>query len=223
MNRMMAYLAAVAAVGGALYLAGQTYAQAPGAAPTAKPATGRMAVFNVAKVMRNYEKWQYFAKMMNDRRLDAAKQLGALRNEIAELQAKAQQPTLPQAEKDKIAQTLVAKQREFEDRERQARKTLDDESANHLKQLYGEIQQAVRAIVDTNGFDMVMAYPDAVTDEEKNSPVYYDLKLRPQAAMPFYVSPSVDMTDVLVLTLNKNFPAPAAVQQTGGTVPAPGK
>lgn len=223
MNRMMAYLAALAAVGGAVYLAGQAVAQAPAPAPTPKAATGKVAVFNVAKVMRNYEKWQYFAKVMNDRRIDAAKQLGSLRNEIADLQAKAQNPATPQSEKEQIAQTLVGKQREFEDRERQARKTLDDESAAHLKQLYSEIQQAVRAIVDTNGFDLVMAYPDAVTDEEKSSPVYYDLKLRPQAAMPFHVSPSCDMTDVLVLTLNKNFPPPQPVQPAGATTTEPGK
>ena len=209
----MVYLTALVGIGGAVYLAGRTQAQAPAA--TAPAASGKVAVFNVAKVMRNYEKWQYYAKMMNDRRVEAAKQLGGLRNEIAEMQAKVQQPALPKAEKDTISADLVKKQRDFEDRELQARKALDEESANHLKQLYAEIQQAVRAIVDTNGFDLVMAYPDAVTDEEKNSPVYYDLKLRPQAAMPFHVSPSADMTDVLVLTLNKNFPPPQPIQPTG--------
>lgn len=213
MNRVMVYLTALVGIGGAVYLAGRTHAQAPAA--TAPAASGKVAVFNVAKVMRNYEKWQYYAKMMNDRRVDAAKQLGGLRNEIAEMQAKVQQPALPKAEKDAISADLVKKQRDFEDRELQARKALDEESANHLKQLYAEIQQAVRAIVDTNGFDLVMAYPDAVTEEEKNSPVYYDLKLRPQAAMPFHVSPSADMTDVLVLTLNKNFPPPQPIQPAG--------
>mgnify|MGYP005843793163 CR=1 FL=1 len=220
MKRTMVYLGILAAMGAGIYLAGQTQAQAPVTA-----SKGRVAVFNVAKVMRNYEKWQYFAKMMNERRLEAARQLGGLRNEIADIQAKVQNPATPQTEKEKLSQSLVTKQREFEDRERQARKSLDDESANHLKLLYGEIQQAVRAIVDTNGFDLVLAYPDAVTDEEKSSPVYFDLKLRPQAAMPFFVSGSADMTDVLVLTLNKNFPPPQPVQPAGATntVPTPGK
>jgi hypothetical protein len=43
--------------------------------------------------------------------------------------------------------------------------------------------------------------------------------------MPFYVAPSADMTEVLVLTLNKNFPAPGpvpgAVTPTGNTTPPP--
>ena len=74
-----------------------------------------------------------------------------------------------------------------------------------------------------NGFDLVLAYPDAITAEEMTSPLYYDLKLRPPAAMPFYVSPSVDMTDVLITTLNTNFKPPAEVAPAGGVPPgAPG-
>ena len=94
------------------------------------------------------------------------------------------------------------------------------ESAGYHQKLFGEIQPAVKAIVDTNGFDIVFAYPDAITPEEMQSPLYYDLKMRPPAAMPFYVSPHADMTAVLVETLNKNFPPPAG--RTGrGQTPAP--
>lgn len=232
MNRTMMYLAALAGIGGAVYLAGPTRAQQPPAAgaapaPAAKAPTGRVAVFNVAKVMREYKRWQYYAAMMNNKRMGEAGALGKLRADIADMQVKIQSEPIKQKQEE-MAKLLVVKQREFEDRERQVRKVLDEESSAHLKNLFGEIQQAVRAIVDTNGFDMVFAYPDAVTEEEKNSPLYFDLKMRPPAAMPFYVSPSVDTTDLLVLTLNKYFPAPGPLpgptgpQPTGGTgAPAP--
>jgi hypothetical protein len=178
-----------------------------------------VAVFNVAKVMKDYKKWQHFAAVMNQRRTAASGDLARLRKEIADLQEAIQKEPV-NSKKEEMAKQAVAKQREFEDKERNLRKVLDEESANHLRQLFGEIQAAVKAIVDTNGFDIVFAYPDATTPEEMQSPLYYDLKMRPPAAMPFFVSPHADMTAVLVETLNKNFPPP--VEPAGANVPVPG-
>lgn len=228
---MMTYLAAMVGIAGAVYLAGSTKAQQapqPAASATAGKSNGRVGVFNVAKVMREYKRWQYYAGVMNNKRTAESAALGKLRSEIAELQSQGQiEPA--KTKQEEIGKVLVSKQREFEDRERQVRKLLDEESSNHLKGLYGEINQAVRAIADANNFDLIMAYPDAVTEEERGSPLYYDLKLRPPAAMPFYVSPSVDVTDLLVNTLNKHFPPPGPVpgeegaQQTGGSQQQPPK
>lgn len=227
MKRIMMFLTALVGVGGMVYLAGQTQAQAPpGGAPAAAPrAGGKVAVFNVAKVMKDYKRWQHFAKVMNDKRGAEAGKLGKLRNDIADLQKRLQdQPaTALKTDVEAIQKAMLEKQRQFEDMERQVRTALDAESAGYLRNLFAEIQQAVKAIVDTNGFDLVLAYPDAITAEEMTSPLYYDLKLRPPAAMPFYVSPSVDMTDVLIQTLNTNFKPPAEVAPVGGVAPgAPG-
>ena len=177
-------------------------------------------MFNVAKVMKDYQRWQYYAAMMNKKRTAAAGELGKLRGEITKLQEDIQKEPIKQKQEE-MAKVLVNKQREFEDKERQVRQQLDTESAGYLKNLFTEIQRAVVAIVEQNGFDVVFAYPDAITKEEMDSPLYYDLKMRPQAAMPFYVSPSADMTGVLVETLNKNFPPPGPITPAGGTQPAP--
>ncbi len=226
MKRVMVRLAVL--VGGAVGLAGQVQAQTPGGAPAPAPAprsSGKVAVFNVAKVMKDYQRWQYYAAVMNQKRTAAAGDLGKLRNEIADLQDRMQKEPI-QTKKEEIAKQVVQKQRELEDKDRSVRQALDNESAGYLKNLFTEIQRAVVAIVEQNGFDIVFAYPDAITPDEMNSPLYYDLKMRPPAAMPFYVSPSADMTAVLVETLNKNFPPPgpipaAPVQQTGAHQPAP--
>src|SRR5262249_8798796 len=142
------------------------------------------------------QKWQYYAKVMNDKRAAASGDLAKIRTEIANLQDSIQKETVS-SKKDELTRILVDKQRQFEDRERGIRKQLDEESAAHLKQLFGEIQACVKACVEANGYDIVFAYPDATTAEETASPLYYDLKLRPSAAMPFYVAPSADMTEIL--------------------------
>lgn len=221
MKRLFVYLSALVGIGAAVYLAGQIQAQAPavGAPPTASKPSGRVAVFNVAKVMRDYSRWQHFAKVMNDKRTMASGELVKLNDQITQTQAKIQIEKV-QIQQEVMAKQLVELQRQLEDKQRNYRKQLDEESAGYLRNLFAEIQSCVKAVVEANGFDLVMAYPDAITAEELNSPLYYDLKLRPPAAMPFYVSPSADMTDVLIATLNKSFPVPA-VTQASGTVPAP--
>lgn len=219
MKRAFVYLAALA--GGMICLAAPAQQPAAGGAPAAAPKPGgRVAVFNVAKVMKDYQKWQYYAKVMNEKRTTAAAGLGKLRSEIADLQDKIQKDPV-QAQKEANTKILLDKQRNFEDQERQMRKQLDEESATHLRTLFEEIKACVKACVEANGYELVFAYPDATTAEEQSSPLYYDLKLRPSAAMPFYVAPSADMTEILVATLNKHFPAPAPVTPVGGAQPAP--
>ena len=217
MKRTMLLLGALVALGLGLYVTGQVYAQSPGVVPTpgapAKPARTdptRVAVFNVAKVMKEFQKWQFYAVTMNNKRITAAGELGKLRNEIVELQAKAEKEPRKDVQ-DQIVVAMRDKQRLFEDKERLARKQLDEESAAHLKNLFTEIQRAVGAIVESNGFDVVFAYPDAVTAEEKASPLMVDLMMRPPAAIPFYVSKSADVTDILIGTLNKHFVSPGPV------------
>ena len=80
----------------------------------------------------------------------------------------------------------------------------------------------VDAVAKANNFGLVMAYPDATNDEERKSPVYFDMKLRPTAAMPFYIAPGNDITDAIVATLNKFCPPPpgSGVTPAAGTAPA---
>ena len=222
MKRALVYLSALMSVGA--ISAGVAFAQAPPAA-TPKPSTGRVAVFNVAKVMRDYKKWNAFAQIMNEKRIAASSALVKTRTEIATLQQTLATEVV-QGKKEETAKQIVSLQRGLEDSERTLRKQLDDESAGYLKNLFVEIQTCVQAVVQANGFDLVMAYPDALTKEEMESPMYYDLKLRPNAAMPFYISPNADMTDVLIATLNARYPAPAVPASSSaapGAAPAPAK
>jgi hypothetical protein len=69
----------------------------------------------------------------------------------------------------------------------------------------------VKSVVDTNGYDIVFAYPEATTKEEEESQNYIDLKLRATAAMPFYVAKRIDITDVMIATLNSYRKAPGPI------------
>ena len=221
-----AYLCVAAVLAAAT--AGPAFAQAPaGGAPA--PASRGTAVFNVARVMKDYQKWQYFAAQMNKERTARAGELAAIRNQVMDLEMKLKAEQI-EANKRGIEQQMVALQRQFEDKEKLIRKEIDDKSAVHLRTLFTEIRTVVDAVAKTNGFELVLAYPEALTKEEMESPMYFDLKMRPPAAMPFYVSPSIDITSVVVQTLNKNFAPPGPIEPVaapgvsgaGGTAPPAG-
>jgi Skp family chaperone for outer membrane proteins len=230
-KRIAVYLLTVAALAYVGYATTGLKAQTPGAgaaapATTAAPSNrGTTAVFNVARVMKEFEQWQYFAAVMSNERITKSGELQRIRNQMVSIQEKIQkEPTA--TNRAGLEKELLALTRQFEDMERTIRKDIDDSSAKHLQQLFTNINTVVRSVADVNGFQLVLAYPDALTEEEMKSPIYYDLKLRPPAAMPFYVSPSVDITKVVVLTLNQHFkapgPIPAMVQPAGATVPVTG-
>jgi Skp family chaperone for outer membrane proteins len=206
----------------ALSVAGVLFAQGPGGAPPTPTAGGRdVAVFNMAKVQKEFQKWDVYTKELQKMRTEEAKGLAAMQSQMLELKKKLEDPLTTQ--KDVLEKQAVALQRQFQDKDAEVRKKIDKVSTEYLQVLHDDIRRVVDAVAKSNNFGLVMAYPDATTDEERKSPVYFDMKLRPTAAMPFYVSPGNDITDAIVLTLNKFCPPPAGsgVVPTAGTT-APG-
>jgi Skp family chaperone for outer membrane proteins len=224
-KRVYVCLTALAAAAAATVAVGSLSAQPPAGGGAAAPPSRGTAVFNVARVMKDYQKWQFYAAAMNKERAVQAQGLVALREQAVKLEGEIRTETI-QEKKTQKEQQLIGLKRQFEDKQQAMQKDIDDKSSNHLRTLFGEIRNVVDAVAKTNGFELVLAFPDAVSPEEMNSPLYFELKLRPPAAMPFYVSPSVDITAVVVATLNKHYPAPGpidpvtpGVSATGGTAP----
>lgn len=238
MKRTYLMLAVAVGLGGALVgnrASAQTpggAAPAPGGAAPARTDPPRIAVFNAAKVMSEFTKWKYWSVTMVNKRIESSRELSKIRSEILDLEKRAQQE--PQKEKqEQLVQLLLTKQRQWEDMDRVAKNRIDEEASSHLKVLYTDIQRAVAAFVQSNGYDIVFAYPDAITPEDKQRPDYIQSMVLPGGAMPFHVSKSVDLTDALIALLNKSFPAPGAVparmagpeggvQPVSGSGPAPG-
>jgi Skp family chaperone for outer membrane proteins len=218
-----------------LALAGASQAQpgAPGAQPPAAGAPAArptIAVFNMAAVMRDYGKAKYQVYQLNDKRTKMSGDLVKWRGEYVKLQAEAQQTPDPKL-KDEKGKQMLELARKIEDKDREVNKALNDDASTIISSLYDDIKTVVDKTAEMNGYHIVFAYPDAVTDKEMNDPMVKELKLKPPAAQPFFVAPQVDITGVVVGTLNKWYPAPAvpdvpppAPGTTGapGTAPAPG-
>ena len=95
MKRTYLILGVLAVVSSAAYINFAT-AQAPTGTPPATPAPvtrtdkPRIAVFNVAFVMKDFKKWQYWSNTMQNKRFDAQVDLMKLRAEAQDLAKRAE-------------------------------------------------------------------------------------------------------------------------------------
>lgn len=227
MKRVFVYLSALVGFGGMVYLASRSEAQ-PGVAPATTPATRpTVAVFNMAAVMRDFGKAKHQVYLLNEKRTVLSGDLGKWRTEYIETQKKHQLANDPKI-KGELEKVMVDLARKIEDKDREVNKALNEDASNIISGLYDDIKTVVDKTAEMNGYHIVFAYPDAVTPEEKSNPFLKELKLKPPAAQPFFVSPQIDITGVVITTLNKWYPAPPVpataqrpVQGASGGVPVP--
>lgn len=210
------YLAALAGIGGMLLLAGASQGQTPGAPGGAPPApggapaagaTGRpvIAVFNMAAVMREFGQAKYQVHTLNEKRKGMSAQVVAWRAEYVKIQEELPKIQVP-ALREEMSKKMLDLSRRIQDEESKINKTLNDEASAIISKLYDQIKTVVDKTAEMNGYHIVFAYPDAVTEKEINDPMVKELKLKPPAAQPFFVAKHVDLTGVVVQTLNAWFP-----------------
>jgi Skp family chaperone for outer membrane proteins len=165
----------------------------------------KTAVFNMAAIMREFHQAKYQVFMLNKKREDESKDLLRLRGEYIMLQTELKtRPDHPQ--KDQITNEMLTLARKIEDEDRRINKLLNDDASQIISGLYDKMKSVVDKTAELNGYQVVLAYPDAVTEKEKNSAYIKELKLKPPAAQPFYVDPSADITEVVIKTLNTWYP-----------------
>jgi Skp family chaperone for outer membrane proteins len=169
------------------------------AAPTAVRPT--VAVFNMAAVMRDYDKAKYQVHLLNKMRIDRSGRLVTMRGEAAKLTELVRNSVDPAA-KERYSKDLTTLERNFQDEQQAVGKMLNDEASKVISKLYDEIKMVVDKTAEMNAYHIVFAYPDAVTAEEQSNPFFKEMKLKPPAAQPFYVSKQVDITGVVIQTLN---------------------
>jgi Skp family chaperone for outer membrane proteins len=208
-KRVTAVLTALAGLGGMLCLANSAAGQAPVAgaagAPAASSPRSTVAVFNMAAVMKDYDKVKYHLYKLNKLKHERSANLIALRGELIRLESVIRTAT-DQPSKEKLSEEFKVKQRKYQDEDSAVNKVLNEEASKMISSLYDEIKMVVDKTAEMNSYDIVFAYPDAVSPTDMANPSFKELKLKPPAAQPFYVSKKVDITSVVIVTLNKWYP-----------------
>jgi len=221
-KRTFTRLAALATVGTALALAPAVNAQpaAGGGSPAPAPAPSqRICIVNIAKVLRDYNKANFKGAEITRKRQAYVTQVQALRDQLAAVNADFQRANNPD-QKKQLQEKALGIQRKIEDIDRTAQQELTSLSNDTIVQVYQEIKGVITDIAKTNNLSMVMAYPAATKESEENSPQVAQLMLQTPALIPFYHR-GMDITDVVVQTLNARYPSPPAqpIAAVGGAEP----
>jgi len=223
-KRTFITLTAVATLGAAAYIGSQLRAdpqppnqiqQTSATTPAAPPRT-RVAMVNLAQVLRSYEKWQTcetsFKKYLDDLRKDfeAKKKPGM---QIQETLSKLSPEDKEQREK--LQQQLRDIQRSLQDYEENAKKEMAKFQDQALVVVYRDIHDAVASYARANDIEMVFHFSDAINATDLYSPANVERKMKSAGCIPLYVTPGMDISDIIVANLNARLHsgAPTGVQQ----------
>jgi len=183
-------------------------ASAP-ATPTMMPGT-RVAVLNINSVLKNYSKAQYLNSSIKNEVAGYADRMNKIKEEIAKRQTEMGKPTTTTPQREAMDKEIVAMNRQLQDMDADARKTITAKQGSIAVGIYQEIEKVVEAVAKMNNFDLVLSYPDSTVDSEKYITDNVVRKLASQAAIPLYYKPHIDITNAVIQTLNASFPAPGA-------------
>jgi len=199
-KRTLFLLVGVIALGTVIYASTRLWAQTPGAAPTV--AKTKVGVVNLTKVIKNYSKFKTYQDQLKAKVDPFQLRDTAYKTEGEKLAKDAQQPATTAANRDIIEKRLKELQRLIEDNKAEAQKVLVKEQEAQLVTLYKDIRMVVDKFAVSHGYDLIMHYNDVITPEEYWSPPNIARKMQAGAAMPMYMSGTVDISDYILATLN---------------------
>lgn len=215
MKRIFTRLAAFATFGVVLGLSTAASAQEKTNPPPTQPKPQRICIVNIAKVLRDYNKANFLGTEITKKREAYVGQVTKLRTELTDIQKQYGMATPPELKKQ-LEEKARGVQRKIEDIDREAQADLTKVSNETIVRIYTDIKSVIYDIAKTNNLAMVLGYPAASKVEDENSPQVATLMLQTPALIPFYHD-GMDITDVVIKTLNARAPEFPPVTQAGAS------
>jgi Skp family chaperone for outer membrane proteins len=214
-------LGVVAALGAAVY-ASRTWAQtgatttggatAPAAAPA--QARTRIALLNLAHVIRNYEKFKAYQDEIKHTIKPYQEKETVIKTRGETLAKEGQQTTTTAQRREAIEKELKDLQRNLEDLKNDFQKVMGKKQEEQLVRLYGDIYTVAERHAQSHNFDLVLHYNDGHTAEERWSATNVARKMQAGALVPLYYTGGMDISQEVITTLN------AMYKQSQATTPA---
>src|SRR5688500_10339445 len=160
---------AVFAVGA--YFTSHLFAQ-PGAPAQPQTQAGtKVACVNVGDVFNKYKRAIAF-KADLDKTVEPFKAKGKkLVDEIKQWQEAASKPTADQKTREQAEQVIKSHKRELEDMQYTIQKMIGERQKSNMMTLWSEINMGIKAVSESAGYSVVLAYGDPV---EKDDLVKFD-------------------------------------------------
>ena len=207
MKRTVVILVGLATLGAGVYLASQVWAQQPGQAP-ARPAVAplqsRIALVNIAQVIKNYDKYKNYQAQIKAELAPLEKELEAKRAAAIAKENEATKPDTPPARREQLQKEIRAMQREMQDKIDEINSSTSKKRLEQLQTIYRDIQDAVAAFAKAYAYELVLQYSDGADTAEKMSGPFLQQKLGNGACFPLYIDPRMDISAPVTQMLNQH-------------------
>jgi Skp family chaperone for outer membrane proteins len=200
----------VAALALTLGLAGQARAQSTGT---------RVAVVNIGTVFTKYDKATRFKSDMEATLKPYKDKAEEYKKNILAYQAGINDPQRKEKEKEAYAQAIRDLKRRLEDLDLEARKAIGGKQETHLIQLFREVSDHIKAVSLANGIHLVMGFGEP-PDADLYTFANINRKLTGMdmgGSVPLYYHSSLDISEVVVASLNRSVGGGVPATPTGGS------
>ena len=137
------------------------------AATTAAPAVVpvRVAVLNTNKVLKQFNKAQQMNNFIQGIVQSYGQQINNKRDEGTKLNAELQK-TVDPVQGENIKKRITQLEREMQDLDAEARKEISSKQGSIAIEIFKNIEEVTQRVAIANGFDLVLACPDATNEQD---------------------------------------------------------
>jgi Skp family chaperone for outer membrane proteins len=203
-KKMMILVTGFAALIAGAY--GSSYLFAQGGGAPAQPQGTKIAVVNIGQVFNEYTRAKAL-KLELERTLQPYKDKGKkLADEIKDWKAQMQKPGLDPTSAARIQASIKSHERSLEDMSMEIQNQLGKKQEDNLVALWKEVNMGIKAVSEAYGFQIVLGYGDPMEKDLMDKFPNINRKMQAMdlgSSVPLYVHGSVDISPIIVQTLNK--------------------
>lgn len=211
------FAALIAGAYGSSYLFAQPGGGAP--APAAQQGT-KIAVVNIGEVFNKYERAIAFKKELEQTLAPYKADAKKFSDEITTLENELRKPGLDPKLAIQYQDKIQSHKRTLEDMSKEITRKLGKKQEDNLVTLWKEVNMGIDAVAKAYGFQIVLGYGDPMEKELLNQFPNINRKMQAMdlgSTVPLYIHNSVDLSPIIVQTLNEWVNPTKKIQPTGGT------
>jgi Skp family chaperone for outer membrane proteins len=213
-KRTVAIVAGILTLGVAVYVGSRLGAQSTtGGTASYKAPVTKVGIVNLSLVIQKYNKWLYF-KDEYERDFKAAMEAIKPKGLQVEKQKKDIELEVNQTNRESMTKTLKVLERELQDMQEEAQNKLAKKNADEFVVLYREVEAAVKNYATHAGIELVMHYNDAPDYRDMYTPRNVARKMSSPGCMPLYMAPGIDISEQVIVDLNRAYTGPMPSRQT---------
>jgi len=192
----MAWMAGVLSLTAAVYFGTQLVAKP---APPAAPAQTRVAVLNLRRVIKNYDRYQQFIEEMKKQEQGYVDAIKAKQTQIEALTKQAELLQGPARDaKEKEMRTV---QQEIENIKLDARKEMAAKGNDEMVKVFIAVRDAASRYAKANNFDLVLHFEGAGDEKEVDTSALVTKQIN-AGCSPLYWNSSLDISGPVLDAVN---------------------